>query len=52
MYAAAMAVRRSATPTLADVAAEAGVSQATASRALAESPLVNVNTRRRVWEVA
>ena len=47
-----MAVRRSATPTLADVAAEAGVSQATASRALAESPLVNVNTRRRVWEVA
>jgi LacI family transcriptional regulator len=52
LYAAAMAVRRSATPTLADVAAEAGVSQATASRALAESPLVNVNTRRRVWEVA
>ena len=52
MYAAAMAVRRSATPTLADVAAEAGVSQATASRALAESPLVNENTRRRVWEVA
>jgi DNA-binding LacI/PurR family transcriptional regulator len=47
-----MAVRRSATPTLADVAAEAGVSQATASRALAESPLVNENTRRRVWEVA
>ena len=47
-----MAVRRSATPTLADVAAEAGVSQATASRALADSPLVNENTRRRVWEVA
>jgi LacI family transcriptional regulator len=52
MYAAAMAVRRSATPTLADVAAEAGVSQATASRALADSPLVNENTRRRVWEVS
>ena len=47
-----MAVRRSATPTLADVAAEAGVSQATASRALADSPLVNENTRRRVWEVS
>ena len=36
-----MATRRSAAPTLADVAAEAGVSQATASRALADSPLVN-----------
>lgn len=47
-----MAVRRSAAPTLADVAAEAGVSQATASRALADSPLVNVKTRQRVWEVA
>jgi DNA-binding LacI/PurR family transcriptional regulator len=47
-----MAVRRSAAPTLADVAAEAGVSQATASRALADSPLVNENTRRRVWQVA
>jgi LacI family transcriptional regulator len=47
-----MATRRSAAPTLADVAAEAGVSQATASRALAGSPLVNTNTRRRVWQVA
>jgi DNA-binding LacI/PurR family transcriptional regulator len=47
-----MSTRRSAAPTLADVAAEVGVSQATASRALADSPLVNENTRRRVWEAA
>jgi LacI family transcriptional regulator len=47
-----MAIRRSPAPTLADVAAEVGVSQATASRALADSPLVNENTRRRVWEAA
>src|SRR4051812_28556415 len=47
-----MSTRRSPTPTLADVAAEVGVSQATASRALADSPLVNENTRRRVWEAA
>ena len=50
-YGAAMATRSGA-PTLADVAAGAGVSQATASRALADSPLVNENTRRRVSEVA
>lgn len=38
--------------TLADVAHAAGVSQSTASRALSDSPLVNADTRRRVWEVA
>jgi DNA-binding LacI/PurR family transcriptional regulator len=38
--------------TLADVARAAGVSQSTASRALSDSPLVNEDTRRRVWEVA
>jgi LacI family transcriptional regulator len=47
-----MSSRRSPAPTLADVAADVGVSQATASRALADSPLVNENTRRRVWEAA
>jgi LacI family transcriptional regulator len=49
---APMATHRSPACTLADVAAEVGVSQATASRALADSPLVNENTRRRVWEAA
>jgi LacI family transcriptional regulator len=43
------AVRR---PTLADVAAAAGVSRATASRALTDSPNVNGDTRRRVWAAA
>ena len=38
--------------TLADVALAAGVSQSTVSRALSDSPLVNEDTRRRVWEVA
>lgn len=39
-------------PTLADVAAAAGVSRATASRALSGSPNVNRATRERVWEAA
>src|SRR5581483_11957070 len=39
-------------PTLADVAAAAGVSASTASRALRESPLVPERTRRRVSEAA
>jgi LacI family transcriptional regulator len=38
--------------TLADVAAAAGVSTATASRALRDSPLVSVATRRRVQRTA
>jgi LacI family transcriptional regulator len=43
-------VRRRAT--LADVAAAAGVSRATASRALGESPNVSPATRQRVWAAA
>src|SRR5215467_12198141 len=39
-------------PTLADVAAAAAVSTATASRALRDSPLVSEPTRRRVREAA
>src|SRR3954447_4769452 len=39
-------------PTLADVAAAAAVSPSTASRALADNPLVNSKTRERVWEAA
>jgi LacI family transcriptional regulator len=39
-------------PTLVDVAAEAGVSLATASRALGDSPLVTDSTRRRVLDAA
>jgi LacI family transcriptional regulator len=39
-------------PTLADVATAAGVSPSTASRALADNPLVNSETRERVWEAA
>jgi len=49
-----MAVRRDPTrrPTLVDVAAEAGVSLATASRALGDSTLVTEQTRRRVHDAA
>lgn len=39
-------------PTLADVAAAAGVSRATASRALTDSPNVSGETRDRVWAAA
>jgi LacI family transcriptional regulator len=39
-------------PTLADVAAAAGVSRATASRALSDNPNVNAETRERVWDAA
>jgi DNA-binding LacI/PurR family transcriptional regulator len=39
-------------PTLADVAAAAGVSPATASRALRNNPIVTEETRRRVWAAA
>jgi DNA-binding LacI/PurR family transcriptional regulator len=39
-------------PTLADVAAAAGVSRATASRALSEEPNVSAGARDRVWAAA
>ena len=39
-------------PTSLDIAAISGVSQATVSRALSQSPLVNDETRRRVLSVA
>ncbi|WP_406666887.1 LacI family DNA-binding transcriptional regulator [Gallaecimonas sp. GXIMD1310] len=38
--------------TLADLAALAGVSESTASRALRDNPLINENTRRRVQQLA
>jgi DNA-binding LacI/PurR family transcriptional regulator len=38
--------------TLADVAAAAGVSRATASRALSDNPNVSADTRQRVWAAA
>lgn len=40
------------TPTMADLAAIAGVSAITVSRALRDSPLVNVETRARIREIA
>ena len=39
-------------PTLADVAAAAGVSRTTASRALTDSPSVSDGARARVWAAA
>ncbi|HWT22483.1 MAG TPA: LacI family DNA-binding transcriptional regulator, partial [Solirubrobacteraceae bacterium] len=47
-----MATRDGRRPTLVDVAAEAGVSLATASRALGDGTLVSEHTRRRVLEAA
>jgi DNA-binding LacI/PurR family transcriptional regulator len=44
--------RRLRHPTIADVAAAAGVSASTASRALRQSPLVRAETRRRVLDAA
>jgi LacI family transcriptional regulator len=44
--------RGSARPTLADVAAAAGVSRTTASRALSDEPNVSAAARARVWSAA
>jgi LacI family transcriptional regulator len=46
------AIRVAHRATLADVAAVAGVSRATASRALGDSPNVSAATRQRVWAAA